>query len=323
VAAIGSLALAHQPLNPGGPREIFTLRPAPLRDLGDSAQARIWVYDYFDGSASQRYLHRADPLAIAQRPRGWSAEETAALAMRNYLFPPSAGIWNVRGSFDEDFSQVYPRPLEALVRLARRLEGTPSGLQLLRLGALTHVLALHDLAPSGLLPVATEPGFFPEQVQVFRVPDALPRARLVPAARMGTEGETAARLADPEFDPQMEVLLDDGPAEAPSTMAVGPSAVKIVEEQPDRIRIETTSDAPAWLVLADTWDPGWHATVDGEPAPVRRANLAFRAIHLSAGSHVVEQLYRPTSVLVGASVSAIAWGLALVFGAWSLRRGVH
>ena len=319
--AIASLALAHQELNPGGPREIFTLRPAPLADLAAAAQARLWVYDYFGGDASQRYLHRADPLAIARQPRGWSAEETAALAMRNYLFPPSAGSWNVRGSFDEDFSQVYPRPLEALVRLARRLEGTPSGLNVLRLGAVTHVLALHDVGPWGLTPVGIEPSFFPEELRVFRVPEPLPRARLVGLARGTRDPGSEARLASPEFDPATEVVLDADPTEAASMAAAGSGAATILADHADRLRIETTSTGPAWLVLADTWDPGWRATVDGVPARMLRANLAFRAIRVPAGRHVVEQLYRPRSVLVGAGVSALAWALALLVGAVRLRRG--
>lgn len=320
-AAIASLCLAHQGLNPGGPREIFTLRPAPLADLGEPAQARIWVYDYFGGDASRQHLHRDDPIAIARRPWGWSAEETAALAMRNYLFPPSANSWNVRGSFDEDVSQVYPRPLEALARLTRRLEATPACLKLLRLAAVTHVLALHDMGSWGLTPVATEPSFFPESVRLLRVPGTLPRARLVSQARGARGAEIEARLASPEFDPATEVVLDADPAEAVRTVTAGSGTATIVEDRADKIRIETTSPGPTWLVLADTWDPGWQATIDDAPARILRANLAFRAIRVPAGRHVVEQRYRPRSVLVGALVSALAWTAALGVGAWRLQAG--
>jgi uncharacterized membrane protein YfhO len=60
------------------------------------------------------------------------------------------------------------------------------------------------------------------------------------------------------------------------------------------------------VVLVDTWDPGWKVTVDGREAPLLRANVAFRGVALPAGRHVVEQVYRPPSILLGLAVSAVA-----------------
>ena len=43
----------------------------------------------------------------------------------------------------------------------------------------------------------------------------------------------------------------------------------------------------AWLVYADAFHPGWRAAVDGRPAPVWRANLAFKAVFLPPGTTAV------------------------------------
>jgi len=59
-------------------------------------------------------------------------------------------------------------------------------------------------------------------------------------------------------------------------------------------------------VLNDTFAPGWRADVDGEPAPVFRANALVRAVPVDAGRHRVEFAYAPGSVRAGAAVSFVA-----------------
>ena len=79
-------------------------------------------------------------------------------------------------------------------------------------------------------------------------------------------------------------------------------------------------DAPGYVVLADAYDPGWRTEVDGRPATLLRANVAFRAVAVPAGRHLVESSYRPRAVSLGLAVSAASAALALA-AAWS-RRGV-
>jgi len=65
-------------------------------------------------------------------------------------------------------------------------------------------------------------------------------------------------------------------------------------------------DAPGVLVLADTWYPGWRATVDGADAPILRANHAFRGVALGKGAHEVRFIFRPASFMFGAWLSVLA-----------------
>jgi len=80
--------------------------------------------------------------------------------------------------------------------------------------------------------------------------------------------------------------------------------------------VDVETDVDAHLVLADTWYAGWSATVDGRPATVLRANLAFRAVPVPAGRHRVEMRYRPASALAGLAISAVT---AVVLALAALR----
>ena len=80
--------------------------------------------------------------------------------------------------------------------------------------------------------------------------------------------------------------------------------------------------APGHLVLVDTFDPGWRAAVDGKPTTLLRANVAFQAVPVPAGTHRVELVYRPPSVMWGVLITALAVvvALALVLRAAAARR---
>jgi uncharacterized membrane protein YfhO len=91
-----------------------------------------------------------------------------------------------------------------------------------------------------------------------------------------------------------------------------------VRDEPETVEVDATVASPALLVLTDTQYPGWEAMVDGEPAPIVRADHAFRGVRLEAGRHRrVVFRYAPASVRRGAAVSALA---ALVIVVLALRR---
>jgi uncharacterized membrane protein YfhO len=74
---------------------------------------------------------------------------------------------------------------------------------------------------------------------------------------------------------------------------------------PSRIEIEAEAAAPTVLVLAQTFYPSWHATVNGQPAPVLRANHAFQAIPIPAGKSIVRLEYVDWPFRIGAGLSLL------------------
>jgi hypothetical protein len=235
------------------------------------------------------------------------------VALRLYLPPPSAGLFGLEGSYDLDIRGLYPRGLNDVTFLLRRLEGSPAHAKLLRMGAVGTVASLHTRGLEDLRPVAILESLFPEPIRVWRVPGALPRSWVVGCSRAADRDAALRALADPAFDPTREVILPTAAAGSDCAPA-GRSRVVLLE--PDRLSLDVQATAPGFAVLADSWDPGWRVTVDGRPAPLLRANVAFRAVAVSSGRHVVEMRYRPRSVLEGLTLSAAS---LLVLAAMALR----
>jgi uncharacterized membrane protein YfhO len=97
-----------------------------------------------------------------------------------------------------------------------------------------------------------------------------------------------------------------------------------LQDSPNAVTIRAVSDSGGFLVLADTFYPGWQAALDGKPVEIMRANHAFRAVAFPPGEHTVEFRYAPLSFIVGAAISLTA--LIIVIGTlvvFSLRRTVH
>jgi len=71
--------------------------------------------------------------------------------------------------------------------------------------------------------------------------------------------------------------------------------------------LQVDSPHPAFLVAAEGFAPGWKASIDGKPAPVYPANLAFLGLPVPAGKRKVTLFYSPTSLYWWGALSAIAW----------------
>jgi hypothetical protein len=187
------------------------------------------------------------------------------------------------------------------------------------MGAVRTVVSLHERGLEDLARGPTFHGLFPEPIRTWTVPEALPRAYVVGRARAIEGPASIHALVEPGFDPASEVILSGEGAEAAAAAAAGASGVvRIGELRGDRMRLEAELAAPGLVVAVDAWDPGWRAWVDGRPAPLLRANGAFRAVAVPQGRHVVEMRYRPWPVVVGLGLSAV--GLAALVGGALLRR---
>ncbi len=147
--------------------------------------------------------------------------------------------------------------------------------------------------------LATEVGPF----RAFLNPHSVPRAYIAHQFEV-VEDETALRrMAGPDWNPRMKVLLDALPEFAGSAGAAAEDRVEFVEDGNDVLQVKVSTNAPGLFVLHDSFYPGWRAFVNGQPVSILRANYMFRAVALAPGAHVIRFEFRPEIVDAGMALS--------------------
>jgi hypothetical protein len=146
--------------------------------------------------------------------------------------------------------------------------------------------------------------YMSDTVAVWENRDTLPRAFLVHSAQVLDDGAALARMKGSDFVPGQVVFLSEGQEQAePIKASTAQDRVEITRYEPDRVSLDISTDRTGYLVLADSWYPGWNVTVDNQPAPMYRADVLFRAVAVEPGRHTLVFEYRPFSFILGVVIS--------------------
>ncbi len=107
-------------------------------------------------------------------------------------------------------------------------------------------------------------------------------------------------------DPSLSLRMIEGGA-CHSEERSDEESIEMTSYAPNELHYRYSASAPRLAVFSEIWYPdGWHATVDGEPIGLLRADWTLRAALLPAGEHELVMTFLPESYRVGALVSAIA-----------------
>ncbi len=93
-------------------------------------------------------------------------------------------------------------------------------------------------------------------------------------------------------------------------------SAKLTRISNNELKIDCNTSTTKWLVVTESYDPGWIATIDSQPALIYPANINFRALKVPAGSHVVKMVFRPIWFYIGlllAGLTHLAFLLAILF----------
>jgi hypothetical protein len=149
-----------------------------------------------------------------------------------------------------------------------------------------------------------------EDYWVMENRDALPRVYVPRGVEVVDEtATTLSRLAAADFDPRRIAFV----AEAVYLPSDCRGSVTIVDEVPSQVTVAADMETPGLLVLADLWDEGWSAEVNGSSARILRANHALRGVVLPAGASTVVFRYEPRSLLLGTRLLAAALGVCVLW----------
>lgn len=81
------------------------------------------------------------------------------------------------------------------------------------------------------------------------------------------------------------------------------SMAEVITYEPERVEIRVKMENAGFLVLGDTYYPGWEAVVKGQKEKILPADHIIRAVFLEKGEHEVRFLYDPASFRIGMLLS--------------------
>lgn len=132
-----------------------------------------------------------------------------------------------------------------------------------------------------------------------------PIARFASQFVVETDLTRAAALVDAWDGLSPSAVLDAMPA------AIGAEASALVKahRSNDRVTAEVAATGTGMVVFDVPAAPGWRAEVDGHSAELVTADVAFGAVWVSGGEHVVELRYRPPHLWWSSLVALLGLGL--------------
>jgi hypothetical protein len=72
-----------------------------------------------------------------------------------------------------------------------------------------------------------------------------------------------------------------------------PARARLLRADPEELLIKVETAAPTSATVATGWSPKWHATVNGQPAPLGRSPDGLLALALPAGPSTIALSFRP------------------------------
>jgi hypothetical protein len=156
-------------------------------------------------------------------------------------------------------------------------------------------------------------------VRVLERTTAFPRAWIVHEARQVDAAEAREQVSSGTVDPYTTALLDRPVDLQPLSGTHEADRATIHELEPEKIVVETSTDAPGVLLLSEVAYPAWEAYVDGQSVDIATAFGLLRAIPIPSGDHVLTLRFESDNEIWGLILTTATAALVLAGLGWSKR----
>jgi hypothetical protein len=172
------------------------------------------------------------------------------------------------------------------------------------------------LCPAGFDLRPYDPGkrfekVYDHEIAIYENRDVLPRVFFPAETRETPLSETWAHLAQGNVDLRHTAFVEPGfPDKGRALVSDGTARIACYE--PNKVKIDVRTSGPCLVVLSDTLDPGWRATMDGRQVSIHRVNGFLRGVCVPAGEHSIRFRYAPPSFRIGLQIAALSAVAALI-----------
>lgn len=305
VVLVLDLMVAVYGFNPATDRELLDFKPPVAEFL--QQDTGLWRFTTFVGPGEKTFIANTGMYYDLQDVRGYDS-----------IFPRQYA--NYMGAIEEQDELLFNRiaPLSEYESLD---------------SPLLDLLNVKYVVTTQYIPNAGYKLVYDDEVRVYENLGALPRAFALPAAAVTVLSYTEVLEALPDLDPRWELLLETEQMEENPPLLSGQVATPGWPLQPgavthygtNEVAIEVDMPSAGYLMLADTYFPGWKAyrrapgddAKQEEELPIYRANGNFRAVPLGPGEHTVRFKYTPMSFKLGLYISFMSAVILFLLGcAW-------
>jgi hypothetical protein len=309
-------ALAARATSPGLRARLAALLPVlVIADLlgAHIADVPTITPEYWTVPPASARLLKADPTCVrvfgiargSSGEPGYASEPVDYLAVRDRLAWSLPPVWGLASSWGE--TPLISRRCYTFASEAPAYAGR------FDLQGVTHLVAGPELV------VGLGPGTPAGSAFIYRNPGALPRVRLMGRPTyFEREGDVVESIALLGKNWSRYLLVED-PDKPLATDAEVTGTATILREEPERVEVAVDAGQPAYLVMSDTFDPGWRARLDGRAVPIRPAWITFRAVFVPPGRHTLVFSYRPAGFDLGLAITVGGLAIALAGLAWPRR----